>query len=221
MINAIFLREDGIYFASKAAENPACLFLNPAGITNIHRLPGNIMDYDEMPEQADLKVMRGKKPPRGIGAMLRQAHRAYSQALQQKLLPLDVTLPQYLHLRVLWEKENLTQVEISQHVGIEKASSTAVFDTLEKNGLIKRTRSKSDRRKVKVALTSAGKALEPLLRPRAKSIATKAIFGLDEADTDIFIMVLHKIISNLELPSPPPAVLPEKCGKSQKSKPPR
>jgi DNA-binding MarR family transcriptional regulator len=176
------------------------------------------MDYNEMPERADLRGVRSKKLPRGIGALLRQAHRAYSQALQQKLLALDVTLPQYLHLRVLWEKENLTQVEISQHVGIEKASSTAVFNTLEKNKLIKRTRSKSDRRKVKVALTPAGKALEPLLRPAAKSIAVKAISGLDETDTDIFIMVLHKIISNLEPPPPPPAALPEKRGNSRKSK---
>jgi len=173
------------------------------------------MDYDEMPEQ----VEHEQKLPRGIGAMLRQAHRAYSQALQQNLLPLNVTLPQYLHLRVLWEKENLTQVEISQHVGIEKASSTAVFDTLEKNGLIKRTRSKSDRRKVKVALTSAGKALEPLLRPAAKSIAAKAVADLDETDIDIFIMVLHKIIFNLE-PSSPAALL-EKRGNSPKSKPPK
>src|SRR5580698_8299369 len=178
--------------------------------------PVILMDYDEMPEQ----VEHEQKLPRGIGAMLRQAHRTYSQALQQNLLPLNVTLPQYLHLRVLWEKENLTQVEISQHVGIEKASSTAVFDTLEKNGLIKRTRSKSDRRKVKVALTSAGKALEPLLRPAAKSIAAKAVAGLEKTDIDIFIIVLHKIIFNLE-PSSPPAALREKRGNSPKSKPPK
>src|SRR5918997_5872610 len=103
------------------------------------------------------------QPPSGVGKLLRRAHRSYSRRLQESLADYGVSLAQYLHLRELWEVNGITQVELSQKVGIEKASSTAVLDALEKQKLILRVRNTQDRRKVNVYLTPAGQKLREVL----------------------------------------------------------
>ncbi len=163
------------------------------------------MDVNEPPRRPASARLGGSSAHPGIGGLLRQAHRTYNQALQQQIAPMNISLAQYLHLRVLWEREGLTQVEISHEVGIEKASSTAVFDSLEANGLIQRTRSASDRRKVEVVLTRAGKELQHLARPQGLGVATAAVAGLDKAEVDAFVKVLRKIIINLDPAAPAPA----------------
>ncbi len=150
--------------------------------------------------------------------MLRRAHRAYAQALQQQLLPLNITLPQYLHLRVLWDQDGLTQVEISQHVGVEKASSTVVFDALENAGFILRERSTDDRRKVNVELTSAGRQLQEILRPAARQVAAAAVADIDETDVEIFLTVLTKMISSLKA-SGTGVTVPENADTERRRKP--
>ncbi|MDR3522048.1 MAG: MarR family winged helix-turn-helix transcriptional regulator [Acidocella sp.] len=138
---------------------------------------------------------------RSVGATLRGALRAYNQALQQQLIPFKLNLQQFLHLRFIWEIEGLTQNEISQLVGVEKASSTVVFNTLEAKKLITRTRSAADRRKVHITLTAAGRALQDAVRPSAQRVAQIALADVDKTHVDIFINVLEKIITNLSPPT--------------------
>jgi MarR family transcriptional regulator, organic hydroperoxide resistance regulator len=138
------------------------------------------------------------QPPAGLGKLLRQAHRSYSRKLQERLADHGISLAQYLHLRELWELNGITQVELSHKVGIEKASSTAVLDALEKQKLILRVRNAQDRRKVNVYLTAAGQKIRDVLSPAAKGIAVQAVSDLSEAELDILVSVLNRMIANLE-----------------------
>jgi MarR family transcriptional regulator, organic hydroperoxide resistance regulator len=134
----------------------------------------------------------------GIGKLLRHAHRAYSRKLQDGLAAHGVTLAQYLHLRELWELNGVTQNELSQKVGIEKASSTSVLDALEKNGLIVRVRNAQDRRKVNVHLTPAGQRIRELISPAARSVAMQAVSDLSEPELDSLFSALNRVIANLD-----------------------
>jgi MarR family transcriptional regulator, organic hydroperoxide resistance regulator len=138
------------------------------------------------------------QPPSGVGKLLRRAHRSYSRKLQERLADHGVSLAQYLHLRELWEMNGITQVELSQQVGIEKASSTAVLDALEKQNLIFRVRNAQDRRKVNVYLTPAGQKIRDVLSPAAKGIAAQAVSDLSDSELDILFSVLNRMIGNLE-----------------------
>lgn len=51
------------------------------------------------------------------------------------------------------ETGGITLGELARIVGVSNASVTGLVDTLEKTGMVKRTRSKSDRRKISVTLT--------------------------------------------------------------------
>jgi DNA-binding MarR family transcriptional regulator len=134
----------------------------------------------------------------GIGKLLRRAHRSYSRRLQDELATHGVSLAQYLHLRELWELNGLTQNELSQKVGIEKASSTAVLDALERNGLILRVRNAQDRRKVNVHLTPAGQNIRDVLSPAARGVAIQAVSDLSEAELDNLFSALNRVIANLD-----------------------
>jgi MarR family transcriptional regulator, organic hydroperoxide resistance regulator len=134
----------------------------------------------------------------GIGKLLRRAHRSYSRRLQDELAAHGVSLAQYLHLRELWDLNGITQNELSQKVGIEKASSTAVLDALEKNGLILRVRNAQDRRKVNVYLTPAGRNIRDVLSPAAKGVATQAVSDLSAAELDLLFSTLDRMITNLD-----------------------
>ena len=134
----------------------------------------------------------------GIGKLLRTAHRTYSRRLQDELAAHGVSLAQYLHLRELWELNGLTQNELSQKVGIEKASSTAVLDALEKNGLVVRVRNAQDRRKVNVHLTPTGQKIREVLSPAARGVALRAVSDLSEGELDSLFSALNRVIANLD-----------------------
>jgi len=142
-------------------------------------------------------------PERGIGRMLREGHRAFNYALADRLAPHGITLGQWLHLRTLWEDDGLTQVELAGRIGIEKASSTPVLDSLEAQRLIRRVRNKGDRRKSNVFLTPAGKALKASLVPHAVAVNALARRRLSARELAAFIKVLEIMVDNLRrIPEP-------------------
>ncbi|HTH97457.1 MAG TPA: MarR family transcriptional regulator [Stellaceae bacterium] len=141
---------------------------------------------------------RVRRAHRGVGAMTRYVHRAYSRVLQRRLMPYNLTVAQYLHLRTLWQDGPMTQIEISQRIGIEKASSTSVIDSLEKEGLILRVRDTQDRRKINVSLSPKGEALRDQVRIVARSVADDAVIGIDDDELLLFFKILDKMIANLD-----------------------
>ena len=65
--------------------------------------------------------------PQSLGYKIRYAYRAFVKALAEELGPHRVTTGQWSALRVLWEEEGLSQVELAQRMMVEKASLTAVL----------------------------------------------------------------------------------------------
>lgn len=81
----------------------------------------------------------------------------HSKLLQRQV---GLTIPQVVCLRAVSSLEALgigvTVVEISQSVQLSPATVSRIVDRLEAAGLVARTRSTSDRRKVSISLTPAG-----------------------------------------------------------------
>jgi len=75
------------------------------------------------------------------------------------LQALGLTYPQYLAMLVLWEQDGLTVGEISNRLLTDPGSQTPLLNRLEREGLLKRTRSREDERVVLVQLTDKGHAL--------------------------------------------------------------
>lgn len=105
------------------------------------------------------------------------ASRLVTKLYQPLLKELDITYPQYLILLVLWEEDNLTVNAIGNKLILETNTLTPLLKRMEQKGLLTRTRSDVDERKVYIQLTDSGRAL----KGKALCIPVKMIEGIAES----------------------------------------
>jgi DNA-binding MarR family transcriptional regulator len=133
-----------------------------------------------------------------IGYLFRYGYRAFARAISIELQPFEISSGQCSVLRVLWETEGLSQVELADQMRIEKASLTGMLDVMEKRGLISRTRNVEDRRKVNIHLTPRARALKDKLLPYRGKINRKATRGMTPEEVETLRSLLVQVIQNLE-----------------------
>ncbi len=105
------------------------------------------------------------------------ASRLIIREYQPYLDELGITYPQYLVLMVLWEKDGISVNDISQKLILNTNTVTPLLKRMEAQGILSRTRSGKDERKVLVSLTDKGKEI----RHEAASIPLKLAEGLEAA----------------------------------------
>ncbi len=133
-----------------------------------------------------------------LGYQIRYAYRAFVRALAEELGPHRVTTGQWSALRVLWEEEGLSQVELAQRMMVEKASLTPVLKALAATGLITRIRNADDRRKVNISLTASGRRLKNKILPLVGGINNRATRRLSAAEVHQLHILLARVMINLQ-----------------------
>lgn len=132
-----------------------------------------------------------------VGYQIRTTHRQFQRYLQSKIEQHGVTLGMWYFLRVLWEKDGMTQRELSQLVGTMEPTTLTALRAMEKNGFIVRKRHAKDGRKINVFLTPKGRALQTTLLPLAKVVVDDACSGLSSKEQEDFLNALLRIQSSL------------------------
>jgi homoprotocatechuate degradation regulator HpaR len=110
-----------------------------------------------------------------------------------------LTEQQWRVLRVLWEYEALTINHLAERTLIPPPSLVGIVDRLERDELVTRQRSQSDRRKVNVVLLAKGVALEHQVMPRVGRTYAQLKQSVDPAVWDGVLAGLQQI-STLEAP---------------------
>ena len=82
----------------------------------------------------------------------------------------DLTEQQWRILRVLWDGDELSAIELSDRTLIPAPSLVGMLNRLEKRHLVKRLRNKRDRRSVIVAITRDGRTLKESVSPRVEQV---------------------------------------------------
>lgn len=137
-------------------------------------------------------------PQESIGYLARYAYRAFVRSLALELAPHGILTGQWSVLRVLWDEEGLSQVDLADRMRVEKASLTSTLDGMERQGLIVRSRHAEDRRKRRIHLTTKGRRLKASLLPYAAKINQKATQGMSPADIETLRLLLGKVTANLD-----------------------
>ena len=133
-----------------------------------------------------------------LGYQVRYAYRTFVKVLADELGPHRVTTGQWAALRVLWQHEGLSQVELAQRMMVEKASLTAVLKAMEAEGLITRTRNADDRRKVNIFLTASGRRLKTKILPLVGKINRRATRRFSDAEVHQLRALLARMMINLQ-----------------------
>lgn len=134
-----------------------------------------------------------------IGYQVRATHRALQRYLQLMIEPYDIASGSWYFLRVLWDEDGLTQRELADRIGIREPTALIAIKDMESRGLVKRVRSKSDRRKIHVWLTPKGRALKRQLIPLARHVVATAAGDLRIAEVRRFLGLLGKMQKSLNV----------------------
>ena len=136
---------------------------------------------------------------RTVAWMTRTVHRQYDVQAQQILDKENISISHWYYLRVLAERGEINQLELSRRVGIASTTAVPALDSMESRGLLKRTRDPKDRRKYYVGLTDEGRQLVEKLMPEVIDRVTTSLEGISRDELRTFWGVLHKMESNLAL----------------------
>jgi MarR family transcriptional regulator, organic hydroperoxide resistance regulator len=132
------------------------------------------------------------------GYLVRDAHRAFQRLLEKRIAPHGVTRGQWYFLRVLWTEDGLSQRELSARVGMMEPTTVIALRSMEKAGLIRRVRSRDDRRKTHVLLTPKAKRMRADLLTLARGINEQADQGIAHDDIAAFRRVIAQMTKNLD-----------------------
>ncbi|TWF96058.1 MarR family winged helix-turn-helix transcriptional regulator [Saccharopolyspora dendranthemae] len=108
------------------------------------------------------------------------------------LAPMNLTHPQYLVMLALWERSPRSVTDLCEALHADAATLSPLLKRLEAVGYVVRSRSRSDERKLEVALTEQGAQL----RAEAEKIPYRIVeaLGVELSDLEELHAVLSKVI---------------------------
>lgn len=127
------------------------------------------------------------------------AANAISRRLQKNFREagLDITVEQWSILYHLWKEDTQSQQQLCDKSFRDKASITRLIDNLEKQSLVERKPSATDRRINLVCLTNQGKNLQQQTIDIANTTMDEALVNISKIEIDTVKSVLQKVYDNL------------------------
>lgn len=136
----------------------------------------------------DLRILRA----------LRRITRSIALHSRQLAACSHITAPQLVCLRAIIDHGPLTATAISREIHVSPSTVVGILDRLEDKGLVRRERSREDRRIVFVSVTEAGTVLaKETPSPLQKKLAD-ALNALPELEQATITLSLERIVDLME-----------------------
>lgn len=144
-----------------------------------------------------LQHWRDAVPDDRLAHLIRDAGRSLGQGLTPLLAAHDIPFGHWSFLRVLWNRDGMTQKELSDAAGVTEPTTFAAVKALIEKGYVTRRHHSGNKRKFYVYLTPAGAALRDVLVPLAEQVNHLAVKGIPTDNIRIMRETLLAIIENL------------------------
>ena len=109
------------------------------------------------------------------------------------LTPLDLTYPQYLIMLTLWEKDDVSIINILERTKIDGGSLTLILKKLVAKNLICVDSCELDKRKKKVTVSRKGKALKKKALQVNHELKCRLGAVLDTEEYNQFVVSIEKL----------------------------
>jgi DNA-binding MarR family transcriptional regulator len=147
--------------------------------------------------QTILRHWREAVPNDRLAHLVKDATRALLRALQMRLMAHDVSLGHWTFLRILWEKDGITQRELSDQAGVMEPTTFSAINAMEKLGYVVRRQVPENRKKIFIHLTPKGRLLKEKLVPLAEEVNRIAVAGVAPENISAARETLLAVIENL------------------------
>ncbi|WP_046112337.1 MarR family winged helix-turn-helix transcriptional regulator [Aquincola tertiaricarbonis] len=105
---------------------------------------------------------------------------AMTKLYKPLLEPLGLTYPQYLVMLALWEADGASVGELGQRLSLDSGTLTPLLKRLEASGFVHRLRDREDERRVRVQLTTTGRAMRERALQVPQAVACASGCALEE-----------------------------------------
>lgn len=126
-----------------------------------------------------------------IGFKLRLANQKHLEIFA-KMMP-DVTPTQFAVLAKLLDEDTISQNQLGRLVGMDAATTKGVVDRLRAKGLVRRTKSTSDMRRLDISLTPEGCAFASQAVRTASGISEVTAANLNRRELERLLDLLDKL----------------------------
>ncbi len=133
-----------------------------------------------------------------LGYIVGTSSRLMRNKLDSCLMKYDLTTAQWAVIKLLQERGELTQKQISDELLGDKATIGEIINKLEKKGYIIKSKSPTDKRAFNVHLTEKAFNILPDIEIIATMVNEVALKGLQENEIYILYRTLNNIITNLK-----------------------
>ncbi|UFN51756.1 MarR family transcriptional regulator (plasmid) [Roseomonas sp. OT10] len=130
------------------------------------------------------------------GFLIRDLNRAVQRELATLVQERGVLHGHWYFLRLLWQEDGLTQRELAQRLGMMEPTAVVALRGMEADGWIRRVRSETDKRKVHILLTPAGRRLREQLLPVARMVNERVLRNMSREEQLFFIALLRRARQN-------------------------
>jgi len=104
-----------------------------------------------------------------------------------------LTGPQLTVIKLLEQVGDLSLSTLSEHIRAQNSTVTGIIDRMEREGLVRRERSTTDRRVVYIRLTEKGTRLAREVEVEPMEIFRGALLSLSQTDLRELLRILNKL----------------------------
>lgn len=148
------------------------------------------------PEQLSPEAFLDPLPDERLAHLVREARRGLARVPQNRLAEHGIAFGHWTFLRILWQRDSLTQRQLSELAGVMEPTTFSALQAMERLGYVRRERRPDNRKNVYVVLTAAGRELEQTLVPIALEINEAAVASISAQEVAATRRTLLAIIRN-------------------------
>lgn len=111
--------------------------------------------------------------------------------------PTDLTMPQFRTLSILAKEGERGLGALAEDLCVSPAAMSKMVDALVERRLLERTPGQTDRRRIEITLTAAGRRIVDSTRANLESALTKRLTGLGAADLARLAAAMRQLESTL------------------------
>jgi MarR family transcriptional regulator, organic hydroperoxide resistance regulator len=152
---------------------------------------------DDTSSREILRHWQEAVPNDRLAHLVKDATRALVRALQLRLADHDIPFGHWSFLRILWEKDGLTQRELSARAGVMEPTTYRALKIMATRGYITKRQAPGNKKNNYIYLTAKGRALKKKLIPLAEEVNRIAVGKVKSADIAATRKTLLAIIANL------------------------
>jgi DNA-binding MarR family transcriptional regulator len=157
-----------------------------------------VVTAPEAPMTVSEVSKRTDKTPLGTLLSIMTSFEVLARYLEVELKHHDASLIRFNIMSALFKNGGeMTPSEIAESVFREKNSVTAVINTLERQGVVRREPSPDDRRSVKVVITEKGWKEANRLNPIAQELSREALSCLDKQQAEELVGMMRTLRESL------------------------